>query len=554
MAAPKLFALEIAEYGDEELDRYLEENGRDRVHSADDRSRSVDLDEVSARLLQASAQRQSSPKKHTPIEQRARRYGVSIEAFELLFAHQSSSQDPSTPTSSEEPEDPYLQDLRYEREDYDELVKDGGRPWYPIHRLEEISRNPKGHRELLRYWQGAIGGNPDEWIVFGAQVLRWRNFREWQVNVRKHSKGPIAEHTEWARRFLLKRHSYTAPPEFAFEEDPKRQDQLTTWIEYLAYESNFSAKRFEWHRRRARWYDDQWKKLVDSGVLRPHETEEFICSPDPAFQRTSERIQAEKAVESARQAIPLAEQAVSKSSCPSPLVRQRLEAAQSKLDSAVQSLESIRRRNQSISEFLGNTRSYRHAKHNAERHAILLQWVKEQVSLIEVELEQDKVAESNSETRSGESQGTKRVRADEDTEGRGNKRQKHHDEERKVPRTRGQTLKRTEDDVSVGHGAPSKRPKPDSPAVVRQLRRSLRQTVHRSESKVNAPGSSTNIVEPSAVTGPLRRSARIANRQSRSGITTAPPRSARGSHQGPCRTAGPPIKASRAVKGKGRNK
>ncbi|KAM3426473.1 hypothetical protein NHJ13734_009440 [Beauveria thailandica] len=436
MAAPRLFAREIVAYGNEELDRYLEANGRDRVHSVSDAVRSppVDLDQVSARLLQTSPTRHSSP---TPIERRARRYSVSMEASQNPFSHQCSSQDPSTPTSyrPETPANPHLQDLRFEKEDYGELVKDGGRPWYPIHLLEEVSGHPDEHREMLRYWQGGMMAGPDQWTVFGGQLVRWRQFRKWQAKRRKEFEGRIADYTAWARKFLQNRHSYTTPIELAFEEDPKRQDQLTTWIEYLAYECNFCTKRFEWHRRRQRWYNAQWERLVDSGVLRPQETEEFICDPDSSFQRTSERMHAEKAVELARLCVP------SVSHHPHRAQR-RSAVAQPKIDSSVQSFESIKRRNDLISEFLQTTRSYREAKYSAERHCILLQWVKSQVSMIEVELAQSKAAEDNSDARrgkSGKSRGIKRVRGDEDTEGHDNKRRKHGDEVRAAPCSRGET-------------------------------------------------------------------------------------------------------------------
>jgi len=40
-----------------------------------------------------------------------------------------------------------------ERVYYDELVKNGGWPWYSIHFLEEVFKNPKEYDELLYYWQ-----------------------------------------------------------------------------------------------------------------------------------------------------------------------------------------------------------------------------------------------------------------------------------------------------------------------------------------------------------------------------------------------------------------
>ena len=92
-------------------------------------------------------------------------------------------------------------------------------------------------------------------------------------------------------------------------------------------------------------YDEAWKKLVESQVLRPHETEEFICNIDSAFQRAGERERAERAVESAKSAVMSAQKAITdprRSSLSEQEPRQRLAAAQSKMDSAIKSLESIK--------------------------------------------------------------------------------------------------------------------------------------------------------------------------------------------------------------------
>ena len=55
-------------------------------------------------------------------------------------------------------------------------------------------------------------------------------------------------------------------------------------------------------------YDEPWKELVDSQVLRPSETEEFICNIK--FQHASEKERAEKAVESAKSAVMSAQNAI----------------------------------------------------------------------------------------------------------------------------------------------------------------------------------------------------------------------------------------------------
>ncbi|PHH88433.1 hypothetical protein CDD83_7532 [Cordyceps sp. RAO-2017] len=163
MKAAKPFAREIEAYTDEELDRYLvatkrfvsvqdpENLSEQFIHRLRDRSgpletapsRPVDLDQVSARLLQIS---------NRPPPPRGDRYMSNSESV--------------TPPSAEEQ---YATDLRLEREFHDEFVADGGRPWYPIHLLDDVSKNPRKYHELLRYWQGDFPDeNQDFWDECGS--------------------------------------------------------------------------------------------------------------------------------------------------------------------------------------------------------------------------------------------------------------------------------------------------------------------------------------------------------------------------------------------------
>lgn len=51
------------------------------------------------------------------------------------------------------------------------------------------------------------------------------------------------------------------------------------------------------------WYDEVWKKLVDSQVLRPSEMDGIMSNIDSTFQHASEEYRAEKAVESTKLAV-----------------------------------------------------------------------------------------------------------------------------------------------------------------------------------------------------------------------------------------------------------
>jgi hypothetical protein len=96
----------------------------------------------------------------------------------------------------------------------------------------------------------------------------------------------------------LAQHGFTRP--FELDEDPKRQDKLTTWIEYLNYEYSWYDRYTRMVKRLQLKHDEAWKKLVDSKVLKPSETEEYLRSEECGFRRQSEEDAATKAVESAK--------------------------------------------------------------------------------------------------------------------------------------------------------------------------------------------------------------------------------------------------------------
>src|SRR6266536_434404 len=74
---------------------------------------------------------------------------------------------------------------------------------------------------------------------------------------------------------------------------------------------------------------------------------------------------------------------------------QRLAAAKAELDKAEWTLSALKRRTVCVAEFMQETRRYRSQKGKAERCTILLQWILEQVPLIELELNPPKTSLHN---------------------------------------------------------------------------------------------------------------------------------------------------------------
>ncbi|KAH9214444.1 hypothetical protein DL95DRAFT_389417 [Leptodontidium sp. 2 PMI_412] len=334
-------------------------------------------------------------------------------------------------------EESYRYDLEKQTECYNTLITEGGRPSHPVSLGRDILENPGEHHKILSYWQ-LVNNDAEgrDWEVFEPQVRRLRDFHKWQRNNR--AEGRFRIYTERVKGGLAE-HGFTRP--FQLDEDPKRQDKLMTWIEYLYYEYWWYNKSMRFVKRHQLRYDEAWRKLVGLKVLKPSETEEFIWNIDSSFRHAGEEDQAERAVESAKSAVISTQKAITD---------QRrsgtsLEAAraQSCLDGAVKSLESIKRRNNLVSEFRKKTKNYRISKENAERRSILLRWILEQVPLIELELGPAESAEIDSNGRNDGKQRSKRNRPDDFSEQQVSKRQRQDGESNSTSdlRTRTSTAK-----------------------------------------------------------------------------------------------------------------
>ncbi len=69
------------------------------------------------------------------------------------------------------------------------------------------------------------------------------------------------------------------------QEDPKQQDKLTTWIEYLYFEYWWLDRYTRAIQRHRPEHDEAWQKLVDTKAVDPNETPELIRTEESALQR-----------------------------------------------------------------------------------------------------------------------------------------------------------------------------------------------------------------------------------------------------------------------------
>ncbi|KAH8757978.1 hypothetical protein F5883DRAFT_683243, partial [Diaporthe sp. PMI_573] len=201
----------------------------------------------------------------------------------------------------------------------------------------------------------------------------------------------------------LAEYGFTQP--FQFDDNPTQQDKLTTWIEYLGYECWVHYRYASRVKRMQPKYDVAWKKLVESSVLRPFETKEYVCNIECALRHQSERDQATRAVASARSAakavLTSAHSDINKpgGSRPTSAARlQMIEEAQSRVEAAQRALASTKRRNDLVTEFMQSVGHYLTTKREAERHNIRVRWALKQIPLIEAELNEFSVAYTSLDT------------------------------------------------------------------------------------------------------------------------------------------------------------
>ncbi|KAL8907052.1 MAG: hypothetical protein Q9207_001632 [Kuettlingeria erythrocarpa] len=425
----KLYASEIALFDDAQLDQYLEANGRLEGLAVESL---ILLIFVRGQMALAGP---TQPAQSHPIDLK-----YLSACLEDVSAGREGSPQPSSCTTTEpyDEEEYQRRELENEVECYSTLIKEGGRPSHPVNLGPGVAQDPGEYREILSIWLRETPGDHEGWKVFEAQMHEWRAFREYQRHHREGGRFP--RYVGLVKRSLAK-HEFTRP--FEPIEDLEHQDKLTTWIEFLDYEYWLYDKDMAFVKRRQPQYDQAWKELVDSHVLRPFETEVFICSIDSAYYHQAESQQAEKAVESARSNVTSAQKSMTDLRPSSHLEReqqQRVREAESTLEAKVESLALMERRSSLISKFLNKLqqhelnnppppRSYLTVKEDAENRSLLCKWIRQQIPVIEAESKPvNRAGKGSTEPHVRLQTSSKRAHADESEGERSAKRRKQGSE------------------------------------------------------------------------------------------------------------------------------
>ncbi|KAI1108505.1 hypothetical protein F5Y14DRAFT_436046 [Nemania sp. NC0429] len=440
------------------------------AHSPTACSQPLDLEHLDARLQQISAsedtiersrrsrsptvdpaimERQEEIEDYHKLVQDGGRPAYPIDLFDTLFEHAEDHFDALSPSESSE--------------DHHELTH----PWHPW--LYGRGRSVE--------WSASVGP-VQPGTIYGRQWIRWQDFRKWQndnrdledddggypayVETRKfladrhyRSAGkkkflaeleadPMYLISDWnfrqddrkrqryycqefgrgdtfsgyvdAVKSRLARHGFTRLSQL--KEEPKQQDKLATWIEYLNFEYWWLDRYTRSVERQKPQYEKAWQDLVDAKVLRPNETQEFIRTDAWVMLYEAEKNAALKAFKRARDRLQDAYTRTQTS--PDRLLipeKKRVSMLKSALDiftPAQTRQEFCTRRGVLIINFVHDTDDFIRARKNIAQQKIMIQWVLDQIPLVEAELAQSQV------TVEPESTNTTKRRLDSSSDGPGN--------------------------------------------------------------------------------------------------------------------------------------
>ncbi|KAK7421732.1 hypothetical protein QQZ08_009820 [Neonectria magnoliae] len=248
-------------------------------------------------------------------------------------------------------------------------------------------------KDAYAEWLAEIEADPS-FVKEDWERKQWRRDEQWSC-CRERGCDGFPQYAEAVKRRLA-RHGFTRP--FHLHEDLKQQDKLTTWIEYLNFECWWLDRHTSVIEHFKPAHDKAWQELVDLKVLRPHETPESVRTMASAIQERAEEDQAWGAVKRAKseaaKVYKITQDDPWRLHIPKAKRIPMLGAATNKLNTAKERLQWIKRRNDQTTTFVQETSGYDDAKRDAARQSMLIQWLLEQVPLIEAEMTQSKVTKT----------------------------------------------------------------------------------------------------------------------------------------------------------------
>ncbi|KAL7922903.1 hypothetical protein ACQKWADRAFT_320562 [Trichoderma austrokoningii] len=355
------------------------------------------------------------------------------------------------------PPTPVIDETRIETEAYNELNEDSGYMFYSIDFIQDVHRAPDKDSKMLPPWEEGIVP-ASLWGIFQRRMRSWQYFRKWQSDHRGHETddGGFSAYVERQKRWIQKgypprsraerlaeieadpsclksgwkeeqslrerqrrlyeefgcrglrdyaeavkrqlaRHGFTQP--FELDEDPKKQDRLTTWIEYLSYQYWWLDEYIRDTERLEPEHDKLWQELVDDKILWPHETKEFVRIIASLEERLKEDHLTRETLRKTESRAIRNNALTQVRRIPQAKRTSMLNRGAEKLCAARRRYEQIRSHNYRIMDFISATFGYADAKRDTARHRIFVQLVLDQVPLIEAEMNPSKADRPGSEGR-----------------------------------------------------------------------------------------------------------------------------------------------------------
>jgi len=200
-------------------------------------------------------------------------------------------------------------DLKMEREAREELVRDNGRPCYPIELGFEVFRNPGQYKDMFEYWQRQLGAGGDAYrLIFHSQLQRWKVFRHFQQRNRLYFVSRC-RFSDFQRQVLERRRRHGLHGDVILSEEQTTQSLLDEWMEYQDYElrlrENFQKSIEQTQTRLA----SNRKKLAEAGIsaFEGIQELEFAGFYSKCLRCDGEEFEAEKEKQSAELKLRLAE-------------------------------------------------------------------------------------------------------------------------------------------------------------------------------------------------------------------------------------------------------
>lgn len=256
-------------------------------------------------------------------------------------------------------------------EDYHKLIDDGGRGFLNISLLPHLHPQWPTWDEKLEFWLTSRDEilNSNYYPIYTIQWERWQKFRRWQTDQRgdEEDDSRFLEHAK-SMQHRLAEHGFTRS--FQLSRDPKQQDRLTTWIEYVSFEcwsaDNLAKQIEDEEPAYEKLFQDKLRRLdiVDHSV-----TKESLRLPKALHKYKAELKDAIQALDAVRRAIHV-------DKVDGPDIMNKLSQAHADYDWGC-------RRDEDIENFLWETRSYYLTTVLLARNVKIVEWAIKEVPMVE---------------------------------------------------------------------------------------------------------------------------------------------------------------------------